>query len=333
LQVAVIIPLSGPVAQYGQAVRRGIELAQLEQKKEIGAPNSAVHFTFYDNAFSVAQSVSTLHSLLSTKARRPDVVISIDATHGNALRPICENAGIVHLSASSDPRTSANAQFTIRTWSDGVAEGAQLASTVKRHPRQKIAILFTPSDYHEALSHGFSNAIASEVPLQLFEIPAYSQSTLASLALRLKSSQTTTVLLLLHPGMIADFARRASEIAYIPSYLSGLQLEAQSEWQGVEALSQTQYVTRSYTDEFYCLFQNEYGSTDLLSLAALHFDLTNMLDELPPAASAQDRRDQILSYTNPNGASGAVRFVRDDVQQYIVPAIRIRTPQQRQQCE
>ena len=92
LQVAVIIPLSGPVAQFGQAVRRGIELAQNQQdvdRQENNRAEQAVDFNFYDNAFSVVQSVSTLQSLLSTKAHKPDVVISIDATHGNALRPIC----------------------------------------------------------------------------------------------------------------------------------------------------------------------------------------------------------------------------------------------------
>lgn len=96
IKIGVVASLTGPGAAFGQSAVKGIELA----RQDLGKTNKQYQLIVEDDGSNPAKSASAAQKLINVD--KVDAIISVSSTAGNAVKPIAEEAGVPHISNSSD---------------------------------------------------------------------------------------------------------------------------------------------------------------------------------------------------------------------------------------
>lgn len=315
LSVVAILPLSGPAASFGQAVANGMNLALQDSEH--------IKVQFLDNQFLVKESVQLFRRAMALS--KPDLIISIGASHSNAIAPLAEQNQILHLAASSDPACSRGRHYTFRTWNSGEDEGKQLARYLKGLELSRIALAISENDYHLAIQRGFESEIDAPMTLLQQKFPAESDIDFRPFLLKARVSDIQAIALLLHPGLPAKLSRQARELNFQPLFLSGLQLESSSERSAADgALKDAVFVSRYYSTAFKVTYLARYGNSDQLGLAALHYDLIHVLLDYTRQGKTSNLADFLLNYSPSHPSQAVLRFERGDNEVRLASQIRLR---------
>jgi branched-chain amino acid transport system substrate-binding protein len=111
IKIGVIAPLTGNQAFVGEGLKNSIILAQedLSKRKELGEKiKFEYQVIFEDCQFDQKLAVSAAQKLINTD--KVDVILDAYAPIGNAVSPITEKNGVVHISVAFDPKI-ANGQY------------------------------------------------------------------------------------------------------------------------------------------------------------------------------------------------------------------------------
>lgn len=96
IKIGVVASLTGPGAAFGQSAVKGIELARQDLEKT----NKEYQLIIEDDGGNPTKSASAAQKLINID--KVDAIISVSSTAGNAVKPIAEEAGVPHISNSSD---------------------------------------------------------------------------------------------------------------------------------------------------------------------------------------------------------------------------------------
>src|SRR3990167_8050891 len=101
-------------------------------------------------------------------------------------------------------------------------------------------------------------------------------------------------MILLNPGGYSGlFAKQARELGMLKPIWSGIQLEDAQELESSHgALADARYVVPRIDEGFRTRYSSTYGSTYLVSIAAVYYDLTKALAalaEIPPSGQLIDQ--------------------------------------------
>jgi len=96
IKIGVVATLEGPGSIFGKSAVKSIELAQ----KELGSTKNTYRIIVEDDTGNAAKSASAAQKLINID--KVDAIISVSSLAGNAVKPIAEEAGIPHISNSSD---------------------------------------------------------------------------------------------------------------------------------------------------------------------------------------------------------------------------------------
>jgi ABC-type branched-subunit amino acid transport system substrate-binding protein len=96
VKIGVVASLTGPGAAFGQSAVKGIELAQ----RDLGKTDKEYKLIIEDDGGNPAKSASAAQKLINID--KVDAIISVSSGAGNAVKPIAEEAGVPHISNSSD---------------------------------------------------------------------------------------------------------------------------------------------------------------------------------------------------------------------------------------
>jgi ABC-type branched-subunit amino acid transport system substrate-binding protein len=96
IKIGIVATLEGPGALFGKSAVKSIELAQ----KELGSTKNKYQIIVEDDGGNAGKSASAAQKLINID--KVDAIISVSSLAGNAVKPIAEEAGIPHISNSSD---------------------------------------------------------------------------------------------------------------------------------------------------------------------------------------------------------------------------------------
>jgi len=96
IKIGVVASLTGPGAAFGQSAVKGIELAQ----QDLGRTSKEYEIIVEDDGGNPAKAASAAQKLINVD--KVDAIVSVSSTAGNAVKPIAEEAGVPHISNSSD---------------------------------------------------------------------------------------------------------------------------------------------------------------------------------------------------------------------------------------
>lgn len=162
VKIGIITPLSGEVSTYGEATRKGIEIALEENKGILLKNNININPLYEDSKLEAKSAVNAMNKLVSN-----DQVVCILGPFGSsnvlATASLAENKEIPVLSASAtadDIRTAG--EYTYRNVPSNNLQGVTMAKYVvnsKKYNLKKIAIYYLNNDYGISLLKSFSKYI------------------------------------------------------------------------------------------------------------------------------------------------------------------------------
>ncbi|MYE88175.1 ABC transporter substrate-binding protein [Candidatus Poribacteria bacterium] len=176
IKIAVAAPLTGPLAAFGEKIKRGAELKAKEINAAGGVNGQTLTIIFEDDAgkdkeaSSIAKRIATNRSILA-------VVGHFNSSCTLAGKSIYKRAGIVVLSPSSpNAQVCVGSEWTFRNSYCNHFQGALAAKHIKNvlGNLQKIAIFFDNDDYGRRLKDGFTDA-AKGLGLEIVATEAYNR--------------------------------------------------------------------------------------------------------------------------------------------------------------
>lgn len=156
VNVGVLLPLSGPSADEGLMIQRGLELAvrELSQSAE-----TKIVLRTEDTQADTKTAVSA-YKMLRAKYSVP-LIITWGSGIGVALMPLVDQDRVVQIGvATSTPKYSAEGDFSLRLFPSAVHEGEFIG---KRVPevlgKKKFAVLAASNDYGLGLAPSFKQSL------------------------------------------------------------------------------------------------------------------------------------------------------------------------------
>ena len=174
IKIAVAGPFTGPVAAFGEMIKRGAELKAKEINAAGGVNGKTLTLIFEDDtgkdkeASLVAERIASNRQILA-------VVGHFNSSCSLAGKPIYKRAGIVELSpGSTNVRVCAGSEWTFRNLYRDDFQGAFVAKYIKNvlEGIQTIAIFFDNDDYGRGLKDGFTD-VAEQLGLEIVATEAY----------------------------------------------------------------------------------------------------------------------------------------------------------------
>jgi branched-chain amino acid transport system substrate-binding protein len=153
IKVGAVLPLTGEAASYGQAAKRGIQIAAARVNSQGGVNGKKLELLFQDDVLDPALAVTAFRKLVNND--KVDYVIGFGSGESLAMCPVAEENGVLLLVSGSSPEISKCGQYTFRNYPPDTFQGNVLAERIHRNGFNNVAILFVNSDYGVALKDVF----------------------------------------------------------------------------------------------------------------------------------------------------------------------------------
>jgi len=158
IKIGAILPLTGEGAKYGDAAKKGINLAVKEINSAGGIKGKTVQIIYEDSQGDPKAGVAAMQKLVITdkvSAVIGDLLSSVTL----AIAPIANKNKVVVLSpASSSPKLTDAGDFIFRNCPSDIYEGSIMANYAYQKLRfQKIAMLYINNDYGIGIKDVFKN--------------------------------------------------------------------------------------------------------------------------------------------------------------------------------
>ena len=317
LKIGFIGAFTGPGSIYGVASKNGIQMALRE------IPNGTPIEVIYENDnFEPANTVTAFKKLVGSD--KVDLVITMASTPSNSVAPLAEAAKVPLLAWASDPRVSRGRNYVIRTYPSGQEEGKQAAAEIVRRKLKLGSAFYSVNDYTNSVHEGFVGALPPELLATDEEMPADTNDFKPAL-LRAKAKGAAFYYICLNPGQSGLFAKQLRQLG-ITGEIAGC--ENLNSWDEVKlsdnALLSSWFITLLVPEEFRQHYRAEFGDENVLSGAALHYEMIRILRGLG------DRRggEQIISYLMDADTSGGMfsgaKFVKVEGDQFFKTALRVK---------
>jgi ABC-type branched-subunit amino acid transport system substrate-binding protein len=144
-RAGVIVPLSGPLAEYGAAISNGIILAQ-----ETAGTVSKCEFIVEDSAYKTTQALSALHKLQT--ANKVDLVYVFGGPMGEALAPVAESKRMPLIIDHIDGSAVAGKKFSVRYANSKRELGRTLVASLEKRQVRRVAIVAVDNQYKPCAS-------------------------------------------------------------------------------------------------------------------------------------------------------------------------------------
>ncbi len=209
VKVGMVLPLSGPLAEMGAGVRRGVELYLADN------PKAPLSFVFEDNKYDGKSTVTALHALRANKDVK-FVVVWGNAPCG-AAAPVAEQQKLPMLAISSNPDAKGRIFVVsfgplLQSLTGGIVD--QLRSFGSRHPGAVTIDLGNALEAVELVNRDFEGAMFTK-------IVSSDEVDFKPIISQLKTRSVDGILLFLLPQQALTFLKQARQLNYSPHVVGG----------------------------------------------------------------------------------------------------------------
>jgi branched-chain amino acid transport system substrate-binding protein len=156
IEIGILLPLTGDAAQYGESMKKGIELAIDEVNQSHGIKGKKIILAYEDDRADPALGVSAFRKLVTIN-KVPAVIGGATSSVTLAVAPVAEKNKIVFLSpASSAPAITNAGDYIFRNCTSDVFDGMVMANYAVQELKLKMfGILYINNDFGLGLGNSF----------------------------------------------------------------------------------------------------------------------------------------------------------------------------------
>ena len=307
LRLGVTLPLTGPAAAYGIAVRNGIELARardplLFSRMEIHYADSQLVPTHAISAFN------SVHSRASMSAH-----FDFGSATSLALAPIAEKRRIVLFSSAYDPRVSRGREYVIRFANSTVDYASTLLAALRQRGVRRFALVVADNPFFVEYAQTFQALLHSDERLTIYSIKP-DESDHAALILKLQQARSEDQAL----GLFV-FVEQAEQLVRrfrmldkdTPLFGTDAFEEVFQSPRQLTTFEGLQFANSAVEPDFLANYWERYSELSHHTFAAGAFDLVRMLAEISLSCVRCDQ-DEILAAVQSGrarkGALGGFQF-------------------------
>ena len=310
MKVGVLGGFSGPGASYGNAVRNGIELA----REETGAPH--LEFIYEDDQFISSKTMLAFKKLADID--KVDALMVVGSGSTAVIAPLAEEKKIPLLGWASDARTALNRPHVLRTYMSGYAEGVRAGQEAVKRGFARSVVAISTGDYAQSVREGILSTLPKERVLSSNEFLPEERDYKTLIAKSLHSG-ADAFYLCLWPGALSSFARQLRELGGHTALYGCETMHVLDEVKSANgALEGAWFIAAKTTPGFHARYMDRFHNDDIISGAAIHYDLTKLLNELEPTITDRSKLvEMLLKSGRHQGAIGTYEFMAKDGDQHM----------------
>jgi branched-chain amino acid transport system substrate-binding protein len=208
IKIGVSAPLTGDLAEYGTAVRNGIELAVSEDSSSF----KSLQFIFEDNQYEGSKAVSAFQKLTNVDAVK--VIYNWGEPTLHSIAPIAERAKVPVVAMSLDPVPAMGKTYIIRSINYSEQYAVKLLGYLRIKGFKKIAIINTEDPFLNSMIAGLKKHLSQDESLEVVATVNPEDQDFKSQIARLKTRKFDVVGVYLFTGQVSQFYRQARALDF-----------------------------------------------------------------------------------------------------------------------
>lgn len=214
--VLAILPLSGPIAKWGVAVKNGLEL---------GLENSGVKLKLEDHKNKPADAAAAFESAFNEG--RPDVIVVFGSPTSLAVAQKSQDRGIPMIAIATSDKIEEGKPLVFRHMTPSSTMARLIVSEIRRRSISKVTTITTIHDGMLAFQKAFEKEFNAEI-LSKEEV-APDESDFRTVALNIVRRKPEAVFITLMPPQASLFAHAVRGLGYKGELFAANQLDDESE--------------------------------------------------------------------------------------------------------
>ena len=275
LIIGAALPLTGPLAEYGQAIKNSISLA--EQKNPEDFKN--LSFIYEDTRSDTATAVSAFQKLVHVDHIQLGYVWGVAVC--KALSPLAESMKVPTIGQCVDPESSKDKKYFIRFMNYSDQYFKLQAEFLSRRHINKIGIFLTDDSYLSEVLKAFQRNLLPGQTVEVIQQLAPNDFDLKNSANMLKNHSYDAVGVFLKSGQIAQLYKRFRELKVSTPTFGTNFFESTSEVQTAQGtMSGAFFVNNQINPDFAKQYEAAFGSNSQLTFGATAFEFATTLAKL-----------------------------------------------------
>lgn len=307
LRVGVNLPLTGVAAEYGTAVRNGIQLAREEHQKSF----HGIEFIFEDNAYDARQALSIHHKFKSIDKCHLEFVWGEVGVA--SIAPVAESETFPVIGIATDPRQLKNYKYTLRFLNTQREYAEKLVLYLRKRGLKRIGIILADDPYYDAYVYFIRDLLIEGESIEIISSHLPSDNDFKSTILKAKANSYDAVGLFIFLGQISTFYRQAKLFDYQPVIFGADDFESKSEIAASGGgMNGAVFVHNQTDDSFVSRYHKRFMVDSHMTYAANAYDFANALTLLyEKLGKGRDGKKILYEFSRldlPSGATGKPEF-------------------------
>lgn len=315
IKIGVIAPLSGPVAEIGEAFRNGIKLAQID------APGSNALFIYEDNRYDPKFALSAYRKLVDVD--KVDLVMNWSDATSQVVAPLATRDRIPLIAFSSDGTLTRSDPFIVRTLYKTGDVAHALWSYFRTKGYKKIGLIKFESLYFNEVANDLKVSARPDESVTLVDNRLdISDKDFRDSILKAKQGGYDAIGLFLFSEHVEAFYKQANALGLKAPTFGTDTFETEALRETFPIMEGAVYVTFGTSQEFSQRYRSAYGNEGQIGFAGNGYDVAMMVLNEFDHSSSDKLIGSIEKIKDYKGVTGSYSFFSKEGDRFLhVPVV------------
>lgn len=288
-RVGVILPLSGPAADYGLSMQNSIHLAQKDFPKLF----QNIEFVFEDAEYHTHKAVSAFHKLVDVNS--VDIVYTWGLSFCKALAALAEQRKVPLIGQCIESEATADKKYVIKFMNPVDDYLKPQVHYLHKNGYKHIGVLVAEHPYLDDMLDSLMRNLLSDQSVVVLDRFPISEMNLRSTITKIRQRNFDAIGVFLYPGQIAQFFRQAKEQNLaVPAFGTNF-FESSSEILAAGgSMDGTHYVHNLVNENFITRYEKTFGKASQIGFGALAYEFARLTAELFGREPTNPSSEEIL---------------------------------------
>lgn len=312
LDIGVIIPLTGPLAEYGQAFQNGMELA----KHDSPDVSKNCRFIVEDSLYDSKTAVSIFQKLVTVS--HVPIIYNWGGPTSEAVAPLAGRNNVALFVWSADPAVAEKHENVIRFANSGADYGGTLANFLFDQGHRSVGIVAAENQYIGAILSGFQRGSQGKFSVEVIASHLPAEQDFRTTITRIKDRQYDAVGIFLLSGQVSTFVNQLQDQRiHLPLFGTDF-FESMTEIKRSRGgMVGSVFANNKVTSDFRQTYVRQFGNDLQINHAANGYDFTKfMCETVKPqlkTLSSREILDRSVASHSVNGKQGTAIFTTSDL--------------------
>lgn len=306
MRIGIILPLSGALAEYGSAIRNGVEMARREHAELF----EGVTFSYEDDQYDGKLALSAYRKLVA--AEKIAILFAFGSIAGHALAPLAEQDKIIFLNIGFEPDPAVGKSFVLRSINFSEQYINALLQFLRGRNERSFVVINTELSFLNSMIAAFRKNLLSDEALEIASTVNPSETNFRALISKLKSKGQTSIGLFMLPEQISAFYKQAAQQRFEFTAYGTDFFETAVHLLPRGTMDRAVYPYNEVQSDFRNRYQKEFGGDAQITFAGNGYDMAMTFARSIREAgtlTAEGIMDKLREVKDAKGTLGTFSFV------------------------